>query len=168
MNEKQAKKNKNSFHLRIYDVEVLKSLNELFEVGGYKTMNELLNYVLSVGTEKIYLEFGKRKLFTQSFSYPEKSDSKKLDDIHHELGKQKLMQEDMFILMNSIEAIVASVFNMQRANAVGDPLSAELIDSGYFNTLPDVFKDIKDNLVARFNRNLSKEQKKGGDNESSV
>jgi len=159
MENKQPKKNKNSFHLRIYDAELLKSLNELLATEKYDSMNELLNYALGIGVEKIYLEFGKRKLLTQARIVPEMSDAQKLDNLLHEIGKQKLMQEDMFILMNSIEAIVASLFNIQRANVVGDPLSAELIDSGYFNTLPDIFKDIKDNLVARFNRKLSKEQK---------
>lgn len=161
MKEKQPKKNKNSFHLRIYDAEVLKSLNELFEVGDYESMNELLNDALRVGAEKIYLEFGKRKLLTQPLAFPEKSDGKKLDDVLHEQSKQKLMQEDMFILMNSIEAIVSSIFNMQRAGVVGEPLSAELIDSGYYNALPDNFREIKDSLIKRFNRKLSKEQKKG-------
>ena len=163
MNKKQSNQIKNSFHLRIYDAEVLKSLNELFEAGGYESMNELLNYALGVGAEKIYLEFGRRKLLTQPLAFPEKSDGRKLDDVLHELSKQRLMQEDMFILMNSIEAIVSSIFNMHRAGVVGEPLSAELIDSGYFNTLPDNFREIKDSLIKRFNRKLSKEQKKGED-----
>ncbi len=163
MNKKQAPKNKNSFHLRIYDAELLKSLNELFEVGKYESMNELLNHALSVGTEKIYLEFGKRKLLTQARTVPEMSDGKKLDNVLYELGKQKLMQEDMFILMNSIEAIVASVFNVQRDSIAGEPISAELIDSGYYNTLPDNFREIKDSLIKRFNRKLSNEQRKGED-----
>ena len=35
MAEIKEKKHKNSFHVRIYDVELLKSLNELFETGKY-------------------------------------------------------------------------------------------------------------------------------------
>lgn len=161
MNKKQPQEYKNSFHLRVYDAEVLKSLYELKEAGNYEVMNELLNDVLRIGAEKMYLEFGKRKLLAQPLAFPEKADGKKLDDVLHELSKQKLMQEDMFILMNSIEAIVSSIFNMYRAGVLGEPLSAELIDSGYYNTLPDNFREIKDSLIKRFNRKLSKEQKKG-------
>lgn len=165
MNKKQSTQLKNSFHLRVYDAEVLKSLYELKEAGNYEIMNELLNDVLRLGAEKMYLEFGKRKLLTRSLAFPEKTDGKKLDDVLHELGKQKLMQEDMFILMNSIEAIVSSIFNMHRAGVIGEPLSAELIDSGYYNTLPDNFREIKDGLIKRFNRKLSIEQKKGANGE---
>lgn len=156
---KQSKKFKNSFHLRIYDAELLKSLNELFGTGKYESMNELLNCALGVGVEKIYLEFGKRKLFTQAREIPEVPEGKRLEKIEVKLEKQRIMQEDMFILMNSIEALTASVFNVQRSQIEGEPISGELIDSGYLAKLPKAYLDIKDNLVARFNRKLTKEQK---------
>lgn len=79
------KKHKNSFHIRIYDVELLKSLNELFETGKYESMNELINCALGVGVEKIYLEFGKRKLFTQAREIPEVPEGKRLDKIETRL-----------------------------------------------------------------------------------
>lgn len=156
---KQSKKFKNSFHLRIYDAELLKSLNELFGTGKYESMNELLNCALGVGVEKIYLEFGKRKLFTQAREIPEVPEGKRLEKIEVKLEKQRIMQEDMFILMNSIEAIVASILNVQRAEVNGEAVSGELIDSGVMAKLPPAYLEIKDNLVARFNRKLAKEQK---------
>ncbi|MCM1441353.1 MAG: hypothetical protein NC131_19435 [Roseburia sp.] len=159
MTEIKEKKHKNSFHLRIYDVELLKSLNELLATEKYESMNELLNCALGVGVEKIYLEFGKRKLFTQARAIPEMPDGKKLDKIENKLERQRIMQEDMFILLNSIEALVASVFNVQRAQVTGESVSAELIDSGYMAKLPAAYLEIKDNLVARFNRKLEKEKK---------
>lgn len=159
MAEIKEKKYKNSFHVRIYDVELLKSLNELLDTGKYESMNELMNCALGVGVEKIYLEFGKRKLFTQAREIPEVPEGKKLDKIDTKLEKQRIMQEDMFILMNSIEALVASIFNVQRAEINGETVNAELIDSGYLAKLPPAYLEIKDNLVARFNRKLAKEQK---------
>lgn len=53
MNKKQPQEYKNSFHLRVYDAEVLKSLYELKEAGNYEVMNELLNDVLRIGAEKM-------------------------------------------------------------------------------------------------------------------
>lgn len=160
MKEKQEKKFKNSFHLRIYDAEVLKSINELFETGRYDTMNELLNCALNVGVEKIYLEFGKRKLFSNPREIPELPDTKKLDKIDARLERLRIMQEDLFILMNSVEALACSIYNVQRAEITGDAVSAELMDSGALNKLPQTYQDIKDNLISRFNRKLSKEQDK--------
>lgn len=159
MEDIKGKKHKNSFHVRIYDVELLKSLNELLATEKYDSMNELLNCALGIGVEKIYLEFGKRKLFTRTREIPEIPEGKKLDKIDLKLEKQRIMQEDMFILMNSIEALVASIFNVLRAEINDETVSAELIDSGYFAKLPLAYLEIKDNLVARFNRKLAKEQK---------
>lgn len=159
MSEKQEKKYKNSFHLRVYNVELLKSLNELLETEKYESMNELLNCALGIGVEKIYLEFGKRKLFTKTMEIPEMPDGKKLDKIDYKIEKLRLLQEDMFILMNSIEALTASIFNVQRAEVNGEAVSGELIDSGVMAKLPPAYLEIKDNLIARFNRKLAKEQK---------
>lgn len=61
--------------------------------------------------------------------------------------------------MNSIEALVASIFNVQRAEINGEAVSGELIDSGIMAKLPPAYLEIKDNLIARFNRKLAKEQK---------
>lgn len=160
MAKKQPKEFNNSFRLRIYDVEVVKSLNELFKTGKYSSMNELLSYAVGIGVEKIYLEFGKRKLLVQDRAVPETSDTQKIDTLLHEMSKFKILQEDTFIMMNSIEALTASVFNIQRAGIAGEPISTELIDSGYYNALPENFKEMKDNLVARFNRRLTKVSKK--------
>lgn len=158
MNNNQPKKMKNSFHLRIYDLEVLKSLNELFATGNYESMNEFLNYALSIGVEKIYLELGKRKLLTQDREIPELPDSKKLERLISLSERHKIMLEDTMILMNSVEGLVASVYAVQRAEVSGEPMSTELMDSAYLTKLPPAYQDIKDNLEQRFNRKLKKEQ----------
>lgn len=160
MAEIKEKKHKNSFHIRIYDVELLKSLNELFETGKYESMNELFNCALGIGIEKIYLEFGKRKLFTQPRAVPEVPDGRKLDKTLNELGKMRILQEDMFILLNTLEGLIATLYNTRRADIKGEVLNEELYDSGYLATLPDWCREIKDSLVARFNRKLQKENTK--------
>lgn len=149
---------KNSFHIRVYDLEIAKSIEELMKTGDFDTANELLGKAVAIGIEKIYLEYGKHKRLTKLES-PEIPEGKRLDKIEVKLEKQRIMQEDMFILMNSIEAIVASILNVQRAEVNGEAVSGELIDSGYLSKLPPAYLEIKDNLVARFNRKLAKEQK---------
>lgn len=159
MSEEAGKKHKNSFHLRIYDAEVLKSLNELMKTDKYESMNELLNCAVGVGIEKIYLEFGKRKLLTQARTEPELPDGKKLDKLGRELNKVRTLEEDMYILMNSIKALTASIYNAYRMQANGEPVTPDLLDNyGYMSVLPDSYREIEDNLIARFNRNLGKKE----------
>lgn len=160
MSDKQPKKYKNSFHLRIYDFELLKSLTELFETGKFDSMNILLNRALAIGAEKIYLEFGKRKALSSAQELPDLPDAKKLDRISAQLERLRIMNEDTMILMNSIEGLTASIYAVQRAEVSGEPMSAELMDSGYLAKLPQAYQDTKDRLVERFNRKLEKENDK--------
>lgn len=159
MSEDTKKKFKNSFHIRIYDTETLKSLNELLETNNYESMNELLNSAINIGVEKIYLAIGKRKLLNNS-SEIKVGDSKKLDELKLEVKKVRTLEEDMYILMNSIKALTASIYNVQRAVANGETVSVEMLDNyGYMSTLPDTYREIEDKLIARFNRSLTKQEK---------
>lgn len=153
----KATKVKNAFLVRLYDVETVRSIEELMQTGKYDSMNKLMNCAINFGIEKIYLEFGKRKLLPESTEIPEMPESKKIDRVERELKKVRVLEEDMFILMNSIEALVASTYNVQSAVLKGEEVSAELLDSGYLASLPAAYKEIKDNLVERFNRKLTKE-----------
>lgn len=47
----------------------------------------------------------------------------------------------------------------------GEELNEELLDSGYLAALPDTYREIKDNLVARFRRKLAKERRSGANQE---
>ena len=147
---------KNSFHLRVKDAEVLKSLNELFATGKFESMNDLLNQAVGIGLEKIYLEFGKRKALAQPLQLPEVPDSQKLDDLDHKLNQMRLLEEDIFILLNSVEGLVASVYNVQRAGVKGEAITEELIDSGHLASLPQSYQEIKDRLTERLNRRFKR------------
>lgn len=150
----------NSFHLRVKDAEVLKSLNELFATGKFESMNDLLNQAIGIGLEKIYLEFGKRKALAQPLQVPEVPDSQKLDDLDHKLNQLRLLQEDNFILLSSVEGLAASIYNVQRAGVKGEALTEELIDSGHLASLPPTYQEIKDRLTERLNRRFKREGRK--------
>lgn len=161
----KATKVKNAILVRLYDVETVRSIEELMETEQFDSMNELMNQAINRGIEKIYLDFGKRKVLKQT-EEPEMPEGKRIDRLEHELRKVRVLEEDMYILMNSIEALAASSYNVQCALIKGDEVSAELLDSGYLATLPDAYREIKDGLEARFKRKLSNENKKGdGDEE---
>lgn len=157
----KATKVKNAILVRLYDVETVRSIEELMETEQFDSMNELMNQAINRGIEKIFLEFGKRKLFKQQGELPEMPEAKRIDRVEHELKKVRVLEEDMYILMNSIEALTASTYNVLCAQVKGEELSAELLDSGYLAVLHGAYREIKDGLEARFNRKLSKENKEG-------
>lgn len=153
-------KNKNYYHVRIYDLEVVKSIEELMKTGNFSTANELLGKAIAIGIEKIYLEYGKHKRLSSPIELPEQSNGQRMDDLDHKMKQVRLLQEDTFVLLNSVEGLVASVYNILSANIKGEAISAELLDSGYLAQLPEPYKDTKHKLVERFDRKFKREQKK--------
>lgn len=157
MKNNSQKNHKNDFRVRLYDVEVVKSIGELMESGDFESANELLGRAITIGIENIYLEYGKRKRLSQAIPNPEMPETVRLDRIEHELAKVRVLEEDMYILMNSIKAITASIYNVHLANVKGEPLNEELMNNyGYMSELPEAYREIEDNLLKRFNRKLGK------------
>lgn len=157
MKSDSQKKLSNDFRVRLYDVEVVKSINELLDTGDFDSTNELLGKAIAIGIEEIYLKYGKRKRLAQALPEPEVPEAVRLDRLEHEVVKVRTLQEDMYILMNSVKALTASIYNVHRANVKGEALNAELLDNyGYMATLPDAYREIENNLLKRFNRSLGK------------
>ena len=151
------KKHKNDFRVRLYDVEVVKSIEELMGTGDFGSANELFGKAVAIGIEKIYLEYGKRKRLAQAIPDLEMPEKVRLDRIEHELGKVRILEEDMYILLNSIKAVVASIYNVHRANVKGEALNEEILNNyGLMAELPEAYREIEDNLLKRFDRRLGK------------
>lgn len=156
------KTQKNYYHIRLYDAETVKSIDELIKTGDFSSVNELLGKAIAIGIEKIYIEYGKRKrLELATMPTPEVPDVVKLEKIQQGLENLRVLDEDLYILMNTIKALSASVFNILRANVKGEPLNTELLDNyGYMATMPDSYVEMEDKLQSRFNRKSKKSENK--------
>lgn len=136
---------KNNFHVRVYDDEVLKSIYELSETKMFGSMNELLNRALAGGVEELYKQFGKRKQLVDNVETPVNYSN----DIFKSLKTTEMTIDDIFVLINILEMLVTSLYNVQRAQVAKEDISVELIDSGYFSELPSNLKEIKEDLIKR-------------------
>lgn len=159
MSDKE-KKLKNDFRLRLYDAEVIKSIDELMQTGKFESYNDLLGYALGYGIEKVYLEYGKKKMLTQPIN-AEEPQSERLKKMERQIADIKVLLEDNFIMQTCQEAMVATIYNVERADFAGErnTVSPELMDSGYFAGLPEYYQHIKDVLTERFNRKLQNTKK---------
>lgn len=159
MEDEKQKKFKNSFHLRIYDLETLKSVNELIQTGTFDSANDLLNRAVQLGIEQIYLEYGKKKALAPPPTINE-PDSSKLDTAVHILRENEVLTQDIFIMMNVIESLSATVLNVMRASNNGEEITDKLIESGYYSELPPYYLEIKEQLTKRYTRAALKKDKK--------
>ena len=151
MSKKEKDVKNNSFKIRVYDDDLLTSITELYQTGQFDSMNDLMNRALAIGIEKMYLEFGKRKALSDPID-PNPNISAQLSNLTNILRQNTLDQDDLLVMMNCIEAMVASLYNIQLAQVKKEPISAELIESGYLYTLPQSMQAVKNQMIKRLDR----------------
>lgn len=149
--DKEKNIKNNSFKLRIYDDDLLTSLNELYKTGQFESMNDLLNRGLSIGIEKLYLEFGKRKALADPIE-PSPNISAQLNSLLARHKENSLTLDDIFVMMSCIETMIATLYNIEIAHTRKEPVNIELIESGYLSTLPTSLKAVKDQMIKRMER----------------
>ena len=151
MSKKEKDVKNNSYKVRVYDEDLLTSLNELYQTGQFDSMNDLMNRALAIGVQKMYLEFGKRKALPNS-SEPIPNVSAELGKLMYKLKENSLELDDILVVMNCIETMVATLYNIQLAQVKKEPVSTELIESGYLTTLPASMQAVKDQMIRRLDR----------------
>ena len=161
MNNKE-KNLKNDFRVRLYDLEIVKSLHELMDTGNFDSMNELIGYAIGFGIEKIYLEYGKKKKLPTPALPDELPTNERLIRIERTLAENKIMLEDIFVMQNAAEALLSTIYNVERTQNAGEAVTSELMDSGFLSELPPFIADVKGKLIERIKRKQQK-QNKGGE-----
>ena len=157
MSEKE-KKLKNDFRVRLYDLEIIKSIDELMNTGNFGSMNELLSYAIGFGIEKIYLEYGKKKMLSQAIP-GELPPSEQLRKIERDVRDTKIMLEDIFVMQNAGEAILSTLYNVERTKNDGESVTSDLMERGYLSQLPPFVEDVKNTLIERLKRKQKKQKK---------
>ena len=151
MSKKEKDVKNNSFKIRVYDDDLLTSINELHLTGQFESMNDLMNRALAIGIEKMYLEFGKRRALPD-MADPNPNVSAQLVMMANNIHENSLNLDDIFVMMNCIETMVATLYNIQLAQVKKEPVSTELIESGYLTTLPASMQAVKDQMIRRLDR----------------
>lgn len=154
-NTMKDKKKNNAFYVRVYDDDILTSLYELFDTKQFDSMNDLMNKALSIGVEQIYLTFGKQRALTSSIE-PVIPNTENTNEVLRRLKDMELTTNDLFVILNVLEVMITTLYNVEVAKHNGEPVSGELMDSGYFSTLPERYQSIKDTLIRRIEKKKQK------------
>ena len=155
--KKTQDKLKNAFWLRIYDVDTLQSIHELIETKQFDSMNDLLNQAVRAGIEKIYLDYGKRRALPSGYApTSEAQPNARLEAIEKKLKEISLSIDDVLVLMSMVEMLASTLYNVELARTKGEAVSEDLLESGYFSSLPEQLQEIKDRLIARMDQKKRK------------
>ena len=69
------------------------------------------------------------------------------------------MLEDIFVMQNAGEAILSTLYNIERTKNSGESVTSDLMDRGYLSQLPPFVEDVKNTLIERLKRKQKKQKK---------
>ncbi len=151
MKGQKTQKRRNQFPLRIYHEDVLITLEELYATNHFESMNDLLCRVVKIGAEELYKQFGKRRALGGD-EFAGDNLRSKLDELTHYERRTSLTVDDIFVMLNVLETMITTLYNIEHARIRGEQVSTELMDVGYYAQLPTDFQAVKDELINRMNK----------------
>ena len=133
------------FALRIHDAETLRLINELAAKSGNR--NAVLNDALKLGVPALYERvFGKD-------TEAEKKKREHNPSVARELKELRKVIDDLFVLMNVHETMIAGLFNVKAAELDGEEVNAESLLDGSMCDLPELVAGLKADLTRTGDRN---------------
>ena len=141
---------KNVFTLRVSDGETLRLIEELLGSKLYESKNDLLNRALSVGAEELHAQvfLKKRKSAGAAVSI----DDNTKDELLRKLEQIHINTEDTFVLLNILEFLIATLYNVEALERSGTKVSEDMMRSGLLSELPENLADVKKDIIERYAR----------------
>lgn len=136
--------NKNAalFSTRIHNMDTLQLINELAEKFGNR--NAVLNNILDIGAPILYAQF-----FGKETKAARAEKSTHNPSVGRELKELRKITDDMFVLFNVQEALLASLTNVKAAELNGEKVNAAQLLNGSMSALPEFVAGIKADLTTR-------------------
>jgi hypothetical protein len=145
---------KNAFTVRLKNNAVLSALKELFGTRIYGTVGELINRCIEVGADNLYRKLYNGNLY-ESEGIPAASPSstpQSAEDIRHALREIKNTTDDVFVVLNLLEYMLTTLYNVTAAKVAGTPVSEDMMRTGLLAAMPEEIEGIKREIVAQYSR----------------
>lgn len=143
---KKQKKEPTFCGLRIYDDDILQLINEL-TIKREVSRNVVLNNALSIGVPILYAQiFGNEAKQIQAATNEKAQHS---PSSARELKELRRVIDDIFVLFNVTEALLASLTNAKAAELDGKKLNSKQLLNGSLSALPEFVAGIKADLTTR-------------------
>ncbi|MDR3318381.1 MAG: hypothetical protein LBS99_03005 [Clostridiales bacterium] len=137
----------NQFLVRVASENTLILLEEIMKNGYFSTKNAMLNRCLDVGAPLLL-----RQITGKDFNAVEQTSAVASPDIERKLKQLEINGEDLFVLLNVIEHMTATLYNAKLCELSGEPIAAEDLMSGRLSVLPDNLNAVKAELIKRYER----------------
>ena len=139
---------RNDFHIRVHDVDVAKTIDELLNTNQIDNANVLLNAAVAIGVESLSYTYGLRKSKSKPSTSDNSDDNEKIDILTNLVKGLVRDISELLIGSNIQELLTALCFNMQYEKDVkGTKITSEMLESGILYELPDFIENVKATVV---------------------
>lgn len=146
------KKDSIDITLRIHDAATFDLINELAEAYGNRTT--VLNECLTVGVPLVYERYFHRKALCASSEQTAQGSELDVVEALNTTAKQirelRLTQDDLYVMINNLEYMLATLYNTKLSELQESPVSAEMIRQGLLSELPEELRTVKNELQHRY------------------
>lgn len=144
--------NKNHMTLRIHNVSIYQLVEELTE--EYGNMNLALNACLAAGAPIVYEETFRKKANVETLhrKTQESESVEALLAMSKQIKELRLTQDDLYVMINNLEFMLASLYNIKISELDEQPVNTEMIRQGLLAELPEELRPIKKELQQRYKR----------------
>ncbi len=104
---------RNDFHIRVHDVDVAKTIDELLNTNQFDNANVLLNAAVAIGVESLSYTYGLRKSKSKPSTSDNSDDNEKIDILTNLVKGLVRDISELLIGSNIQELLTALCFNMQ-------------------------------------------------------
>lgn len=149
---KKYNENAGYFTLRIHDAAIQQLVNEIAEEYGNRTA--ALNACLAAGAPIVYEETFRKKANVETLhrKTQENESVEALLAMSKQIKELRLTQDDLYVMINNLEFMLASLYNIKISELDEQPVSTEMIRQGLLAELPEELRPIKKELQQRYKR----------------
>ena len=104
---------RNDFHIRVHDVDVAKTIDELLNTNQFDNANVLLNAAVAIRVESLSYTYGLRKSKSKPSTSDNSDDNEKIDILTNLVKGLVRDISELLIGSNIQELLTALCFNMQ-------------------------------------------------------
>lgn len=143
-------KDPNHITFRVSNKKILRFIEEL--TTKFKNKSTVLNEILDIGAPILYARiFGKGRdtAAAEGSSAP---------DTTRELKELRLDCDDIFVMLNILEPMLAALFNIALAQLENDTVNPQELKLGLLGDLPPALADMKKEIVKRHAKRKGRQQ----------
>ena len=137
--------------IRIYDERLWQYIDKLLKVDPFAgNFNEVITQALKIGLPRLY-----ELTFDPKEYYKRLNQEKTESEVTREIKDLSVTVDEMSVQVGIIKYLLSIMFNVEEHKLKGKSLTAEMLESGMFASLPKNLQEIENTMIENTRKNRS-------------